>query len=94
MTTRARRRDDRLRPSPTTRQLEVLKVIDELSRRSGYAPSIRELGDALDISSTHGVHCHLVSLERHGWVARVEGTARTLLLTTQGAAWVATRRAA
>lgn len=81
-------------PSPTPRQLEVLRTIDRLTRKLGFPPTFRELGDAMDIESLNGVSDHLRALERHGWLTRTERTARAVLLTPSGSAWLATARAA
>jgi hypothetical protein len=40
---------------PTKRQTEVLRFVHHFTERHGYAPSIREIGKAMGIGSTHGV---------------------------------------
>jgi SOS-response transcriptional repressor LexA len=42
----------------------------------GVWPSLREIGDALDIASTNAVHEHLVSLEKKGLVRHRKRCAR------------------
>jgi repressor LexA len=80
-------------PSPTLRQLEVLRVIDEHQRVKKYPITIRELGERLGLTSTNGVNDHLKALEKKGLVERVARTARALLITTAGRSWL-TRGAA
>lgn len=75
--------------APTARQLEVLQAIARLTRELGFPPTFRELGESLGIESGNGIVDHLNALERHGWVTRMRRTARSLLLTRSGSAWVA-----
>jgi hypothetical protein len=69
------------RRQPTLRQLEVFNfVADEIERR-GFAPSIREIGIALDIGSTNGVNDHLRALFARDMLERPEdNTARGMRL--------------
>lgn len=57
----------------TPRQEEVLDFILETLERMGYPPSIREIGEALGISSTRGALLHLEALERKGYISRSPG---------------------
>ena len=62
----------------TNRQGEVLKVIAKHIEEVGYPPTIRELGDALGISSTNGVNDHLKALVKKGYLSREDGKSRTM----------------
>lgn len=73
-------------PELTLRQLEVLEIIDESRSKHGFSPTIREIGDALDIGSTNGVNDHLKALERKRCVTRAEMKTRTLQITAAGRA--------
>lgn len=75
-------------PSPTLRQIEVLRAIATLASAKGYAPTIRELGDALDISSTNAMNDHLKALVRKGLVTRDRLKARSILITAAGWRWL------
>lgn len=57
----------------TPRQEEVLDFVLETLERRGYPPSIREICDALSISSTRGALLHLEALERKGFISRSPG---------------------
>lgn len=70
--------------SPTSRQVEVLRAIASLSDASGYPPSIRQLVEALGVTSTHTVACHLLP----SLVTRDARVARSLRLTSEGRRWV------
>ncbi|GAA2050082.1 transcriptional repressor LexA [Williamsia deligens] len=54
----------------TARQLEVLRVIRASVRERGYPPSIREIGDAVGLTSTSSVAHQLRTLERKGFLKR------------------------
>ena len=62
----------------TDRQATVLRVIAKHIDDVGYPPTIRELGDALGISSTNGVNDHLKALERKGYLTREDSKSRTM----------------
>lgn len=80
--------------APTARQLEVLEAIRDYTLRHKFSPSIRDLCDALDFTSTNGVNDVLKALERKGLLTRAEKTARSLVLTSAGVKWCLTKEAA
>ncbi len=57
----------------TARQKQVLETVEHFVLDNGYAPTVRQLGDILDISSPSAVFKHLVSLEKKGYLRREEG---------------------
>jgi repressor LexA len=65
----------------TDRQLEVLRFIAHQIEDAGYPPTIREIGEALDIRSTNGVNDHLKALERKGFLTRDAAKSRALIPT-------------
>jgi repressor LexA len=78
----------------TTRQRRVLEVIAALTRAGGRPPTLRELGEALAITSTNGVRDHLQALIDKGYLRRDVRSARGIQLTRlddgsapAGAAW-------
>ena len=66
----------------TDRQLEVLRFIARQIEDLGYPPTIREIGEALDIRSTNGVNDHLKALERKGYLTRDPVKSRALIPTS------------
>jgi repressor LexA len=54
----------------TPRQRRVLEVIRDWVERFGYPPSVREIGDAVGLTSTSSVHHQLRTLERKGYLRR------------------------
>ena len=56
--------------SLTERQRTILQVIKASVTSRGYPPSIREIGDAVGLTSTSSVHHQLRTLERKGYLRR------------------------
>jgi repressor LexA len=54
----------------TSRQRAILTVIREWALKYGYAPSTREIGDAVGLSSTSSVSRHLRILEERDFLRR------------------------
>ncbi|HYS81937.1 MAG TPA: transcriptional repressor LexA [Anaeromyxobacteraceae bacterium] len=68
----------------TDRQLEVLRFIAREIESRGYPPTIREIGEGLDIASTNGVNDHLKALEKKGYLQRDPVKSRALIPTAAG----------
>lgn len=51
-------------------QEKILAYIQEEIRVRGYAPSVREIGEAVGLKSTSTVHGHLMRLEKKGLLHR------------------------
>jgi repressor LexA len=56
--------------SPSARQREILDFIESQTRTRGYPPSVREIGEAVGLTSTSTVHAHLATLQRLGYLRR------------------------
>ncbi|WP_245930374.1 transcriptional repressor LexA [Allonocardiopsis opalescens] len=54
----------------TERQRRVLEVIRESVERRGYPPSMREIGEAVGLTSTSSVSHQLTTLQRKGFLRR------------------------
>jgi repressor LexA len=52
------------------RQLQILELIRQTVARRGYPPSVREIGEAVGLSSPSTVHSHLTALVRSGHLRR------------------------
>lgn len=78
MEARAGRRGGRGGEALTPRQRDILAALEEGVARTGYAPSVRELCDALGLRSTATVHQHLHQLERRGYIRRPAHRARAI----------------
>ena len=54
----------------TERQRQILQFIKDEIRTKGYPPSVREIGEALGLSSSSTVHGHMTRLEEKGYIRR------------------------
>ncbi|MDQ6910605.1 MAG: transcriptional repressor LexA, partial [Actinomycetota bacterium] len=54
----------------TPRQRGILNFIESQSRTRGFPPSVREIGQAVGLSSTSTVHAHLATLQKLGYLRR------------------------
>ncbi len=54
----------------TERQRQVLQFIKDEIRAKGYPPSVREIGEAIGLSSSSTVHGHMARLEEKGFIRR------------------------
>ena len=52
------------------RQAKILDYIRYVTRVRNYPPSVREIGEAVGLSSSSTVHNHLNQLERRGLIKR------------------------
>lgn len=64
----------------TERQKMILDYISDSIYRLGYPPTLREIGEYMNISSVNGVNDHLKALERKGFISREGMKSRTLRL--------------
>ncbi len=64
----------------TDRQRQVLEFIDAEVRERGYPPSVREIGEAVGLSSSSTVHAHLAALQDKGFLTRDPTKPRALEL--------------
>nr|WP_319218137.1 transcriptional repressor LexA [uncultured Trichococcus sp.] len=67
-----------------SRQMEVLQYIYEEVQEKGYPPTVREIGNAVKLSSTSTVHGHLSRLEKNGFIQRDPTKPRAIELTQAG----------
>ena len=54
----------------TNRQRQILVVIEEHQRTRGFPPSVREIGEAVGLTSPSSVHAHLATLQKLGYLVR------------------------
>jgi repressor LexA len=54
----------------TERQRRILVEIEQHMRDKGYPPSVREIGQAVGLTSPSSVHAHLATLQRMGYLHR------------------------
>src|SRR2546430_16881686 len=64
----------------TERQNKILDYIRYVTKVRNYPPSVREIGEAVGLSSSSTVHNHLNQLERRGLIRRDPSKSRTVQL--------------
>ena len=62
----------------TGRQQQILDYIRSEIHRRGFPPSVREIGEAVKLSSSSTVHSHLAALEKKGFIRRDPSKPRAL----------------
>ena len=75
---------DRSGPPLSKRQSRVLAFIRDFEMGNPYPPTIREVAEGCNLSSTAAAASNLTHLAEKGYIRRVPGIARGLLLTDRG----------
>ncbi|WP_283678666.1 transcriptional repressor LexA [Lentilactobacillus sp. Marseille-Q4993] len=70
--------------TPQSKQIEILHYIWEKVNEHGYPPTVREIGEAVDLSSTSTVHGHISRLEKKGYLVKDPSKPRALEVTSAG----------
>lgn len=65
----------------TEMQEKIYRFLADTIARQGYAPSVREIGQAVGLKSPSTVHFHLKHLEEAGVIIKGEGKGRAITLT-------------
>ena len=79
-------------PTPlTSRQHKIVQVIEDSIRVNGYAPSLREIGDAVGLASTSSVAYQLSVLAEKGCLTREAGRGRPCSMRPPGRLWSGSR---
>jgi repressor LexA len=69
----------------TPRQEQILEFIRDYGERNGYAPSMREIGGAVGLTSTSAVSYQLSILQNNGHLRRIPGRPRAVEVLLPGA---------
>ena len=77
----------------TDRQRQILDLIGATVRERGYPPSVREIGEAVGLSSPSTVHSHLSALERTGYLRRDPSKPRAIEVIDDGVPETSVHRA-
>src|SRR5687768_3070578 len=65
----------------TARQQRILDFIERTVRERGYPPTVREIGDAVGLTSSSSVHAQLTNLERKGLLTKDPSKPRAMTLS-------------
>jgi repressor LexA len=69
----------------TARQQRILDFIGETVHERGYPPTVREIGEAVGLTSSSSVHAQLANLERMGLLHKDPTKPRAMTLATDEA---------
>ena len=64
----------------TKRQKEIFDFIRKYAAKTGYPPTVREIGKAVGLHSSSTVHAHLANLEKLGLLKRDPSKPRAIEL--------------
>ena len=65
----------------TPRQQRIVDFIAETVRERGYPPTVREIGEAVGLTSSSSVHAQLATLERRGLLTKDPTKPRAMALS-------------
>ena len=68
--------------SLSPRQKQILSYIEQHVEAHGYPPTVREIGTAVNLSSSSTVHAHLKALEEQGLIQRDAVLTRAIKVVT------------
>jgi repressor LexA len=71
----------RIEPQLTPRQRRILEYISATVRERGYPPTVREIGEAVGLTSSSSVHAQLANLERRGLLHKDPTKPRAITLS-------------
>ncbi|HZK49875.1 MAG TPA: transcriptional repressor LexA [Thermoleophilia bacterium] len=71
----------------TSRQSEILRIIQETLGAQGYPPTVREIGMAVGLSSPASVQNHLTALEEKGYIRRGASKRRAIEVVGVSSEW-------
>lgn len=66
------------------KQLEILQYIYDTVENQGFPPTVREICEAVHLSSTSTVHGHLSRLEKKGFILKDATKPRAIEVTQEG----------
>ena len=68
----------------TKRQRSVYEFIESYIHEKGFGPTVREIAEAVNLSSPSTVHVHLKTLEEKGYIVRDPLKSRSIALSHTG----------
>src|SRR5580658_5502039 len=77
--------------SLTGKRRMILEFIAECIRERGYPPSVREIGEAVGLTSPSTVHAHLKVLQRDGYLRKDAERPRTIVVQFEPSSGAAMR---
>lgn len=65
------------------RQRQIYDFISQYIQKNGFSPTLKEMADALGVSSLATIHEHLQSLEKKGVIKKTDGQKRSIELVNR-----------
>ncbi len=62
----------------TPRQQAILSFVSDFGQHRGYAPSLREIGEAVGLTNVSAVRGHVAALERKGYLTKLPDQPRSI----------------
>ncbi|HPS55713.1 MAG TPA: transposase [Sedimentisphaerales bacterium] len=62
----------------TNKQRSVLEFVGEYSYSKGFPPTLREIGEGIDVSNISAVRGHIAALEKKGYITKEADKARSI----------------
>ena len=72
-------------PRTSDKAQRIMEFVNAFVQENGFAPSVREIGDAVGLKSPSTVHFHLKHLEEAGVIEKGAGKGRAITLTASAA---------
>lgn len=70
----------------TPRQQRILDYVQDTVRERGYPPTVREIGEAVGLTSSSSVHAQIANLEKKGFLRKDPAKPRAMTLASQSRA--------
>lgn len=70
-------------PTLYPRERQLLDFIIQFTQRYGFAPTLKEIGSSMGMTSVATVHEHLGKLREKGFIKKLDGTARGIEVITK-----------
>lgn len=62
----------------TDSQKKIYDIIKDFMKNNGYSPTVREIGKIAGLKSSGTVFCHLMNLEKEGFIVMEKSKSRTI----------------
>ena len=69
-------------PRTSNKAEEILNYVNQFAQENGYAPSVREIGEAVGLRSTASVSYHLQQLQQKGRLQKAEAKGKKRAIVT------------
>ena len=75
-------------PGLSERHRKIMEFLTKFQDSNGYSPSIRQIGDSINVKSTSLVDYYLNQLQEMGYIEREERISRSIRVVKPSHPWV------